>query len=378
MKPSAMYEPTLTLAEVKQDLRPLENLFLFDLDDVIIGPRKVILVSKAKRLLIENLTDMDIDWLSANRNSLIDLTTLTPSRRQIFEKLAAKGIAVQVNDGKLPKKSIATTIRISSGLTHLLCSPFQIFTYPSVLIALVIINILAFEYEFVKIYPLISINVLMSHISMQFVFISLLTTIGLSLLHELGHAAASVRLTGMTGGIRIGNLHGMIAFAVDVTPVRLTTRWGRVSIASAGISIDLLTCLILLSLFDDPAVKFGASLALISTVLNLLPFPKTDGFWALNDALQKPLVPIISPIRTVSARNFIYGWALLLGTLFVSTWMIYFSVQVIIQLILNEPEISIRKALIMLFFFYTICIAIAFCKNNLQYVFISRKYKELL
>jgi hypothetical protein len=345
--------------------RSLEDgLVRLVLDDLIVGPRKVILVSRERRLLINHLTEADIKWLSANWKKSIDVAATTPTLRRLLDKLVGEGIATNL----VGVRSRRTALRISSRTTDLMSRPFQVFTYPLVLIALVAATILGLAYGFLKPYPLISVDALLLHISLQFVVISLLTTIGLSFLHELGHAAASVRLTGMTGGIRMRSLHGMIALAVDVTPVRLATKWGKASIASAGITIDLLTCWLLLSLIDEPAVRFGASLALVSATLNLIPFPRTDGFWILNDLRKSPLSAALRPGKTTCGADIFYGWTLLAATLSASSWMIYFAAQVIVHLSSVDRSLNLREVMVIFFFAYIICASITFCVSNLKYI----------
>ena len=120
---------------------------------------------------------------------------------------------------------------------------------------------------------------------------------GVKLLHELGHAFTAKRL-----GCRVPTMG--VAFLV-MWPMaytdtneswRLTDRWQRLQIASAGIAVELIIAAwatLAWALLPDGAVRSAAFvLATISWVgtlaINASPFMRFDGYFILSDGLDMP------------------------------------------------------------------------------------------
>lgn len=108
-----------------------------------------------------------------------------------------------------------------------------------------------------------------------------------SVVHELGHAAACRYFDVHHGGIGIGFYLLTPVMYADVTAAwRLPARQ-RMVINAAGMYFELICCLILLiALFiTGEAVFLGFTLiVLVHTLYNLNPFFRTDGYWLLTDA----------------------------------------------------------------------------------------------
>ena len=128
-------------------------------------------------------------------------------------------------------------------------------------------------------------------------FWMLVTWVMLKIVHEFAHGMACKRLGGTvkeTGVIFI--LFAPLAY-VDVTSSwRFKSRWQRISVAIAGMYVELLVaavCLILWSGARDELVAYHlinvVMLASISTLLfNANPLMKFDGYFVLSDLLGIP------------------------------------------------------------------------------------------
>jgi hypothetical protein len=113
--------------------------------------------------------------------------------------------------------------------------------------------------------------------------------------HELGHAAALQREGYGPGGIGAGVLICVPVLYADVSAAGLLPRSGRLRVDLAGMAFQtgIAGALTLVGAVpglasDTAAVARTAAVAsLLAVVYGLLPLPRTDGSWALRDALAE-------------------------------------------------------------------------------------------
>lgn len=107
-----------------------------------------------------------------------------------------------------------------------------------------------------------------------------------ALWHELGHAAALAREGYRPGGIGAGLLFLLPVLFADVSLVEALPRRGRLRVDLAGVGFQLgLGGLLSLAGARCPAVAWAGWAALFAVAWSLLPFLRSDGYWALCDAL---------------------------------------------------------------------------------------------
>lgn len=112
--------------------------------------------------------------------------------------------------------------------------------------------------------------------------------------HELGHAAALRREGYAPGGIGAGWLVFIPVLYADVSPVALLSRAGRLRVDLAGVAFQAGAAGALASLALWPslspaavaALRLAATATTAALVGALLPLPRSDGGWALRDALH--------------------------------------------------------------------------------------------
>jgi putative peptide zinc metalloprotease protein len=112
--------------------------------------------------------------------------------------------------------------------------------------------------------------------------------LSLSVVHELGHAAACKYYRVHHGGIGIGFYLLTPVMYADVTAAWELPARQRMVINVGGMYFELLYCvgLLLLLFITGNAIFLGFTLVVLAhTLYNLNPFFRTDGYWLLTDAI---------------------------------------------------------------------------------------------
>ena len=115
----------------------------------------------------------------------------------------------------------------------------------------------------------------------------LFVMLNLSIVHELGHAAACRYYGVHHGGIGVGFYLLTPVMYADVTAAWELPPRQRVIINVAGMYFELVYCvglLLLLFLTGKPVYLGFTLIVLVHTLYNLNPFLRTDGYWVLTDA----------------------------------------------------------------------------------------------
>jgi len=138
-----------------------------------------------------------------------------------------------------------------------------------------------------------------------------------ALWHELGHAAALQREGYGPGGIGAGILICVPVLYADVSAAGLLSRRGRLRVDLAGMAFQagIAGALTIVGAIPGlpPAtaavVRTAAVASLLAIVYGLLPLPRTDGSWALRDALDiqaPPGSPVARLRRAVRLLQFCF------------------------------------------------------------------------
>lgn len=153
--------------------------------------------------------------------------------------------------------------------------------------------------------------------------------IATALWHELGHAAALQREGYPPGGIGVGILFVVPVLWADVTPVAALPRRRRIRVDLAGVCFQLGAgglCAVIAATEGPGTAVFGmgAAGALAAVIWSLLPFMRTDGYWALCDLLgledlDRP--PPLGSSRALSRFVAVFRVANGLFLIFVVVWI---------------------------------------------------------
>lgn len=139
--------------------------------------------------------------------------------------------------------------------------------------------------------------------------------------HEFGHAVLCLKKTGLVGSITVRLSRGLPVFATDVSSLHLASRASQAKIAVAGVLFQICFASLLL-MVPILAVQIGGMLALVAALFSLLPFPRSDGYWFMNDALG---IDLSRTYREASPiRKMLHLYTLWLITTHMLIWYLLF------------------------------------------------------
>ncbi|MBA0884772.1 peptidase, M50 family protein [Flavobacterium undicola] len=124
----------------------------------------------------------------------------------------------------------------------------------------------------------------------QWLFFFILSFISATF-HELGHASAAHHYGAKHGGIGGGFYLFMPVYFADVTDIWKLPKQQRIVVNLAGMYFEIIyvVFLILIGLvFNFPIFIIFGCIILMSSLRNLNPFLRSDGYWVLSDAIEKP------------------------------------------------------------------------------------------
>ncbi len=138
-----------------------------------------------------------------------------------------------------------------------------------------------------------------AHYSLDFSWLQAVAWIVLlAVWHELGHAAALHKGGGRPGSVGVGWATILPVFWCDVSEVGLLSRADRLRVDLAGVAWQLGAGAVVSAvggfLAQGEMIVAGRA-ALMAAAWSLLPLVKTDGAWALADALDLPSLEATLP-----------------------------------------------------------------------------------
>ncbi|QOG02388.1 peptidase, M50 family protein [Flavobacterium sp. MDT1-60] len=118
----------------------------------------------------------------------------------------------------------------------------------------------------------------------------LLSFIGVTF-HEFGHAAAAHYFGAKHGGIGGGFYLLMPVYFADVTDIWKLPKKERITVNLAGLYFEMIYAVFLIGaglVLNYQTLIILACVFLLSTLNNINPFVRSDGYWVLSDAIEKP------------------------------------------------------------------------------------------
>ncbi|MFI0489951.1 peptidase, M50 family protein [Flavobacterium sp.] len=124
----------------------------------------------------------------------------------------------------------------------------------------------------------------------EWLLLFFLSFIGVTL-HEFGHATAAHYFGAKHSGIGGGFYLFMPVYFADVTDIWKLPKSQRIIVNLAGMYFELIYYIFLITigfLFQNYLIIILASIYSVSILHNLNPFARSDGYWVLSDAIEKP------------------------------------------------------------------------------------------
>ena len=191
--------------------------------------------------------------------------------------------------GKPPSYLKLNSILINNKINKIIAGPF-LFLFGNPLLKLVVI--FCFSTILITILSQYSnIVSVLKQVPPQYFFIYLILMIASSLLHEIGHSAATYKFGGKHGGIGIGFYLFTPVLYSDVSDAWNFNTQQRIIVNLAGIYFELIfsTLVILAAIITGiKSLLIIPSIIFIKTLFNLNPFFRTDGYWILSDLINAP------------------------------------------------------------------------------------------
>jgi putative peptide zinc metalloprotease protein len=109
--------------------------------------------------------------------------------------------------------------------------------------------------------------------------------------HEVGHASAAHFFGAKHGGIGGGFYLFTPVYFADVTDIWRLKKWQRIVVNFSGMYFELIFCAILASisfLLSQELLIITSIVVCFSTLLNINPFLRSDGYWVLSDLMNRP------------------------------------------------------------------------------------------
>ena len=293
-------------------MTPSTPYFSFDADDVAVGRDAAIFSQASRRILVRHLSPDQVGRIArcwrVRRFALHDLGEF------LMAELSGKSLVLA---GAKGRAHLAFTWRVPSRGVAIAARPLQPLTRFDVQAAIVAIVLALLAMGLLHCAPIVSMTRWIATAKPADALVACMVFFATSLVHELGHSAACLRLTGLTGSVRFTHYRGLPALASDVSAIALTDARGRASVAVSGAITQVAFCALLLAV-GGPAVRFGATLGLLSALFVATPLPMTDGYWLLRDAFGWSMQPRLGRSPAGRTSDTVYGWALVAMTLLFS------------------------------------------------------------
>lgn len=284
-----------TLIPEKEDLIEIHP---FGKSDFVITHPKLNYQVKANKLtlqlldLVDGISDIKkiTEMFDKKYNTSISTTTVYDI---LYKGLSKFGIIIN-SEVILEKRKTASYLRlsfifirekyvdhVSRNLTFMFKGYLPVILMTSMSIFILWTYVLNFNVFAYNAENLISFNIIL-----YFIFFKL----G-SLVHEFGHATACAKFGAKNGGIGFGFYLLMPVLFTDVSDVWRLTAKQRIIVNLAGIYFELILasfCLIIFHINNNPVFLITPTLMIISTLYNLNPLLRYDGYWVLVDLIGIP------------------------------------------------------------------------------------------
>lgn len=209
----------------------------------------------------------------------------------LYNKLALYGIVVKdkirIKPSQKPNYIKLNFIVISEKSVSRITKYFNFLFTPKILGVTIFLALIIFTFCFYN------FNYQIFHTSLSksnWIFFFVLSFIGVTF-HEFGHASAAHHYGAKHGGIGGGFYLFMPVYFADVTDIWRLSKHQRIAVNLAGMYFELIYVLFLNSIgliFEFPILVIFGCIILMSSLRNLNPFVRSDGYWVLSDIIEKP------------------------------------------------------------------------------------------
>ena len=286
--------------------------YCFNGDDIAIGPSFAILSQGSRRVQLDRLDAAQIATLKRMRPGQ-RLGEVEPSFAELLEHHGL--LTRSLPNHKRRWHHDLFPLRLPSRVVLTMASPLTVLTYPATLSLMILLSAAVLETGVLSRIAVEDFGRWFGSVSLPGFLITFATLFVCAVVHELGHASSSLRLTGTAGSIRIATYRGIPVMVADVSSVGRVRAPSRALIALSGsvFQIGFSTALLAIPIAE---IRLGASMSLLSAGFNLVPLPKADGYWFLRDLFDLRLKPRLWPSRQGAHwTDFCYGIFLLLATI---------------------------------------------------------------
>ena len=163
----------------------------------------------------------------------------------------------------------------------------QFLFLPRVMILILMLSVIILSFSFYQFYN----QILYSNIAKsEWMIFFLLSFVGVTF-HEFGHASAAHYFKAKHGGIGGGFYLFMPVYFADVTDIWKLPKIQRIIVNAAGMYFEIVYMLFLIFIgfvFQNQLLIILSCVISFSILRNLNPFLRSDGYWILSDAIEKP------------------------------------------------------------------------------------------
>lgn len=344
--------------------------------------------------LIDNVKDLEtiISEYNLKYNSILNSDFAYDF---LYNKLAKYGIIINENifvkPSEKPNYLKLSFIFLNKDKVSKITNKLKYLFIPKIMYCLLALSLFLLFFSFYT----FNKQIFLSEISkFDWLLFFIISFIGITF-HEFGHASAAKYFGAKHGGIGGGFYIFIPVYFADVTDIWRLPKYQRIIVNIAGMYFELIYVILILSigfLMNNELLIILTCIFSISILKSLNPFIRSDGYWILSDAIEKPnlmyhgflkVKQIFKPKISWSFLDYfvlIYG---LISYIFIIFFLyfvliknpnsiIYFPKNVILFLnkILNENStfsvIELSRLIIPLLFFYLV---FGFIKN-----FLNKKY----
>lgn len=209
----------------------------------------------------------------------------------LYENLAKYGIIlsdeIEIKPNEKPSYLKLNFIVINEKIVSKYTKYLKFLFLPKIMKSLLIVMFIALIASFYLFFnQIFHTNIAKS----EWLLLFFLSFIGVTF-HEFGHASAAHYFGAKHGGIGGGFYLFMPVYFADVTDIWKLPKSQRIIVNLAGMYFELIYTIFLILLgliFQNLLIILLACIYSISITHNLNPFARSDGYWVLSDAVEKP------------------------------------------------------------------------------------------
>lgn len=253
---------------------------------IVTNSHKHLKVSPTSYFLLQNFNkgyspQAVTDLINKNQSQKISVEKVVESYKNLIDKIT------EIDRRESPSRSGFWFLWeiLPNHLVNIIARPFSLLFSPSVLAFVIILLGLS---VFFGIQKGIFFDSILSINNPKDFWIGYLLFIFSVIIHEFGHAGASVKYNAMPSGIGFTIYLIFPAFYSDVTSSWKLKSKQRAVIGLGGIYLQLIVASLYILIFGIFSINgFGVAVLMIfgSCILNLNPFFRFDGYWILSDLL---------------------------------------------------------------------------------------------